>query len=644
MRVFVYPSKIAYYGGFKISRSGSDKGSAYAWYGDKDARFNEQGEVSASIVVDNPDGLVINGSGSRSAGGTYKAECNSLGDRRSAYGNDNYQGATSWTVGVGYQIRNIYGATNGGKGGDLGCFNAYNDDEVYNRYGVTVNGGGQYEKGQWPVEKITTSFDNGETVESASWTQLANGYFTGPPTYRTTGNVWRFSIVNKTSLSYGYFQTDITIVVSGPHTTQQSMPEHFLWIAGGLGAGDGWIRTRVQEACVGFYDFRADIDNGQVNGAWPNYRRFGINSLTTVHSTSYQTFTISGKSYQNRFIAVTASQTQTGDNGANGVTKHTEKVLDAQTLNTSFWANDTEDATKAVFPYPEEDEVWPKISTVEMPYQKNKKTQNTEAVYRAGKDQRPDLVLSKDQDGDLYATTISTYLETGYAYSEIKDQINYSNSFYQTSGNSNTTYYGMENDYVLTYPIELGYIHRKRSTSKKGYYYTNPDQRYQDAKDVGTDLDVQTYKCYDAICIDILRYANGAVFQTAITNNNSLVLATRKSPRSTTMADSLTVSLKDAQNYQEVDKVKTINEYPYHFATPAGGFLKVSLNEYGETASYEAIGFSETTDQGGTAVKLVPMTNNTHYVLMLYDSVDARIGWVLGVNDTYYGIQPRQIN
>lgn len=640
MQAFFYPSKIAFFGGYANEARGYTNGVNYYWYGDRNAYSYGFGVLSASAVVADPNGFVIKGTGIRVARDTRTQDC--YGAIRSHYADEDYNGNSAWTVGKGYKHVIKRKVTYGGKGGDLFCL--FIQDTVQNKqtfdFGYTLEG--RYEKANWPYEKIVTMGNNaGGGSRSGSTLQLANGYFTGPPTYRTTGKREGYSIQNKTSLVYTSTKTDITILVTGPHATQKSKPENFLWVAGGVGGGDGYVGTRVEEACIVYYDFRGDFGFG---GGWPNYRRFLIPSLTKSHLSSAQNFTLGGIQRSIPFSQITKSTSWTYPRGrGEGFSTMHERCITQKPIthlrgtsragNTIYWSSSAED------------ELWPIIDTYSTTYESQFYSKYSGFSYNVAKESVPIIVWTYDLDGDLVATTSSGNEErNGYA-TEMHQRGNYSSSGYNENGEQHQTYYrNYEHGYCLTMPLELGYIHRKHETSKRGYFYTDPDNRFKNAKDVGDSLDLSTYQCYDAQCIDFKLYADAQAFQTAKTYNNSAVLATRKQPRNASRRTMHTLTLESVQDFKTLTKAKTNNADPIRFATPAMGFAKQINNEYGEIASYNFSGFTTSKDSTGTATKLVPDGKNTYFVPMLYDSVDLRLnGWAIAVNaPNYYPLQPQQ--
>lgn len=615
MQIHQYPNIIAYVGG------GSYSGQAGGTNDDYIANFigtwngANAGALSSTIVVGNPNGVNI----TRSDMSSHNLQANGLcwgvaGDSRGGTINQSRSGQSTWVVGKGYSENVTWGQTNANLNGDLHCYgineSAYNSGAYNWDYGVTK----RFVKMAWPKEKIFG-------VTSATWnnatdayTQLAQGYFTGPPTYKTTGSKWAFTIKNKTSLQWSNYVTDITIVVNGPHTTQKSMPEHFLWVAGGVNPCD-WLYTREREVVILFYDFRNDFDNsygGGVGYYHPNYRKL-INSTKMNMSTSVEKFTLKGVSYPNQFSSRLVAN-------AGGKTTFKDLAGYASTDKGFIWH--VESSTKTTqwkntnTGYDDdEQEPWPIIDTERTVANKEVFTTTFGGnAIRVGQGVRPVYTASQDEDGSYFLSTAMGKYEVGYDDDIGRTVMNKTSNAWPwytriVTGAGATEVFGKDKDYYLTDYKDFGIIHRKHETSKRGYYFTDPDVVYKCATEVGTDYDLNTFLCHDATCIDIKRYANAQIFQTAKTYNNSLVLATLKNPRNTSMAMSDTISLESVQNYSTYQTEET-RLWGYEYV-PIWGHPKYKKNEYGEDASYSYSGFT-TTKVDQTATRLIPVSNTFH--------------------------------
>lgn len=618
MNIYSYPLKIAYYGGSSYTNSEFEKGFAIAWAGDKSAYRSYSGYASySSIASNNPNGVELTSQAGDTGKDTRTAFLYS--QLRSGYADYEANATYKHTIGRGFDYTLKAKASYGGKGGDLDYFFVY--DSVQ-RSAVTNNGytnKGRYSQHEWPFEKIETFFSNTYTSESGSYLQLANGYFTGPPTYKTTGSKYGFVIVSKTSLKWTTTNTDITILVTGPHTTQKSKPENFLWVAGGIGMVGA--STRPEEICVGYYDM---MDNMWYEGL-PAYRHYGISLLPSEHSTSNETFAIKGQSFDNKIAETTYSAVNKFPNYTEQA-QATRKFIAWQKKSIYYSDPKTIPSSTTYWSINEnEEDYWPIIQTVEQTYQKTLYEAGSDYyTYKAGMDKRPVRTMLALENGDEYVSTTNGDYEIREALVEAKDEASTMGINYERGINKNTTYFGYNKDYYLTWPVELGFVHQKHETSKKGYYFTSPQTLFKNATEVGTKFDFDTYRCFDATCIDIKRYARATAFQTGKTYNNSLVLATRKAPRNTSRGVSDTLSLQSIQSFSTYDTVRYTNT-DLRNAGPACGIHKYKLNPYGESASYSYSGYTTITE-AGTATKLIPNTSNTYYTPMIYDSLDLRVG------------------
>lgn len=617
MQIYQYPNSISYFGGG--SYSGQGGGTNDGHMGNFVATWNDAnaGALNCNIVAGDPNGVNISRSASASAIGSANGLCWGIaGDSRGGTVNNSYNGQSVWAVGQGYSEDVTNGATHQNLNGDLNCFgvnaSGYDQYEFNNNYGVTKS----FVKMAWPREKIFGKTTVTHSNATDAYTQLAQGYFTGPPTYKTTGNKWAFTIKSKTSLVWSNYVTDITILVGGPHTTQKSMPEHFFWVAGGVNPCPH-VFTRAKEYVNCYYDFRADFDNSYgryIGYVHPNYRKL-INSTKLNMSSSVEKFTLNGVAYSNQF----SSRLVTNAGG-----KTTFKDLAGYASTDKGWVYSAESSTKTTgwkntnTGYDDdEQEPWPIIDTERTVANKVVWTTTFGGnAIRVGQGVRPVYTASQDEDGSYFLSTAMGQYEVGYndgiALTVSNKTSNaYTNYTRIVTGAGATEAFGKDKDYYITDYKEFGIIHRKHETSKRGYYFTDPDIIYKCATDVGTDYDVNTFLCHDATCIDIKRYANAQIFQTAKTYNNSLVIAKLKSPRNTSMAMSDTISLESVQNYFTYQTEETRIWDTRYDSAPIWGHPKYKKNEYGEDASYSYSGFTTTTvDQ--TATRLIPVSNTMH--------------------------------
>lgn len=593
MFIYQYPKKILYYAGvasfFDDHYFDSDLQEGRDW--------KNSGNTGANQIVTNPNGVIITESASGGFTATVQLAWPNIGT--TSYG---------WAS-------TKYGSTTLGRGARNKGIGDYS-------YDVNV----KYEKLAWPIERHVDYGGNTATY-------LANGYFTGPPTYRTTGIKYAFTIKDKTSLQWGTYNTDITIVVNGPHTTQKSKPEHFLWVAGGTGNGV------ALEVGMGFYDFRADFDNsfGRYWGyEHPNYRKL-INSVKLSMDRSSEEYVISGKQYANVFSDFKTNGRVASHNYllvSSYSHKEIKKTPTTETVGFVYSIGKSTDTTlwRRTNEFADDDEPWPIIDTEKTVGIKGVWTTTfAKGTFNAGADRRPIYTATQDDDGSYYLTTSMGRHDVGVGHTvQFKQGLSASYSNYlgklkavgvNLRGSTNA---GGANDYYLTEYQQFGFIQRKHETSKRGYYFTDPDTVYKCATEVGTDFDVNTFRCHDATCIDIKRYANAQIFQTAKTYNNSIALATLKNPRSTSRAMRDTISLESVQGYSTY-QTEEIRIYDTRWdSAPIWGHPKYKKNEYGEDASYSYLGFT-TTEIDQTATRLIPVTNTMHvdYIVPQWYAINA---------------------
>ena len=604
MLIHIYPKKISYFGGGEGASAGAYTNDGFVGNALATGNGSTAYQLSCDVVTENPNGVRIVATNSSSNSQSAIANCFGIGDIRNYFAKNNRTGRSEWRVGEGYTEIVKAGITAGGNGGDMICFGVHDDNNyqiVYNfDYGLTAS----YLQLAWPREKIVTRLSNTEGSTSGSYTQLAQGYFTGPPTYKTTGSVYGFKIKDKTSLEFTNYVTDITITVAEPHITQKSKPANFRWVAGGV-EPSGQVRTRAKEMAIGYYDFRGDFSPNF--GYHPNYRKL-INSIKLNMSTSYEEFTLNGNSYpvplSIRTVTSPAGSATYKDIAGTPSTAQGFVWHFPSSTTTIGWKNtNTGDDD-------EEDEPWPIIDTEKTVSSKEVWTTTFGGdVNRVGIDQRPVFTAVRDDDGAYYLSTTMGKYEVGYGYFasgyKTSTRNNYPFATRIVTGSGSMTNYGSL-DYILTEYKEFGSIKRKHETSKRGYYFTDPETLYKNATEVGTRFDINTYPCYDATCIDVKLYANKNAFQTAKTYNNSAVLVTRKAPRNTIRGVSDTLTLQGVQSFSTHQTEETRIWDTRYDSTPIWGHPKYKKNEYGEEATYSFKGFKETTiDQSQT--RLIPI-------------------------------------
>ena len=227
------------------------------------------------------------------------------------------------------------------------------------------------------------------------------------------------------------------------------------------------------------------------------------------------------------------------------------------------------------------------------------------------------FTASKGKDGSYYLSTamgnsyVGGVLPYGYGTFASGETNTARGSDIYIYGKQNKSWYGGEQDYYITECREFGVISRKYKTSHRGYYFTDPDTVYQDAKDFDTYsyLDVSTYSCHDATCIDIQRWARKTGFQTAKTLHNAIVEATYRVPRRAIPPTKVKMTLRKEQGYSKYQYDETRIWDDRYDSAPIWGHPKYKKNKYGEDASYSFTGFKSVT-VGGTATRLVPITQS----------------------------------
>jgi hypothetical protein len=493
-----------------------------------------------------------------------------------------------------------------------------------------------YETYRWPYEKVINIDNSGN---SGSSLQLANGFFTGPPTYRTVGSRRGIVILNKTSTSWATITDTITIDIEGPHPTQKSMPENFLWVAGGISIGG--IGLRYEKVGIGYYNYR---ELGPIFHAYPAYFHFGITSIPSEHYTSHNTFSIGGQQFNKRYAQSQESyETRIGNRYEQS--GHTHNFVATKAIpETGYEVKTKIQATTTWYDYvdsriDQEEVLWPLIATIDTIYTKSELSKTTDDTPRrivadGGIRPKQDL-FSYSNESSYRSTTLGEYdaiYELKAVTNTTSISISGTGNEYYYDGKTENRYSFLNNDtdYSLTYHVELGYIHRKHETSKRGYFYTDTSKLYQNATEVDT-WDVGTLRCLDARCIDVKRYADANSFQTATTYNNSLIVAKRKQPRNAERGKSDTLSLQDVQSFSTYETEKYVNSVT-HEGCLAHGVHRYSLNPYGEPATYSYRGYKEVTYKDQSATKFIPDTSNTFFIPMdNNNSPMLGVGWVVGV-------------
>ena len=153
-------------------------------------------------------------------------------------------------------------------------------------------------------------------------------------------------------------------------------------------------------------------------------------------------------------------------------------------------------------------------------------------------------------------------------------------------GASGYEYQGGARTHIQNVQYHVGWLNQEYVTSKIGYFFTDPDKRYQNANYVSSYLRKNYYRCYDGTCLDIVRNADKWEFQTASTVNNSLVLHSRKYPRSTSKGSSGTDSLVSEFSFKSTAKSNCNNYYGHRMLT---GVPSYTNGPYGDKITFKGV-------------------------------------------------------
>jgi hypothetical protein len=408
--------------------------------------------------------------------------------------------------------------------------------------------------------------------ESGSGTNLAQGHYSGPPFYSTTTLTDGYTIVGS-KLSFSTTTMD-TVILAPPISACKTKPENFVWIAGGfhefqpIAYGVAEVLMREQFLELGIRERVNFAEIGQET-------RETIDNLSVISS-----------SYQVSNVPLVYSQEKVV-NGNASVTNLTTPTI----MVTGAWIRPISTArnTKNISYNwdEEEDEQYPIISTTETTVYSVKYVTESQMLGLAQNNPVVGTGVSTNAYGNYINSTAQFYpFGPDYYGGTSKVRINTTLGDERRSQSSGTTKIVSVKQGVWTASRAVGFLSREYETSKIGYFYTDPDGRYFNAKGINTVFDTDNYRCYDATCIDFHRYANAEVFQTATTFGNDRVSVKRKSPRD---GRRWTRSLNLLSSKDNFKQTATQNA-GVHGVT---GHLMNTVSPYGDTATYISQGIKE---------------------------------------------------
>ena len=366
-------------------------------------------------------------------------------------------------------------------------------------------------KEKWPYETYSGKINS----ETYSGKQLANGYYTGIPTYSGTSIGTGYTIIDKTELkrTTGTFRGIIDLGSMSPYYRPETQPKNFVWMPATVHYyGEIRAIALLDKIGVGFYGYRDS--NYYWMGARPILSLAGINSEATLDSVSETTTTIPVS-----FIKATFNEKVNGN---------TTYRVEPYIVGTYQYVVGDYTTTKITeyFSTGTNYRLPPIVDT------------RTATVY---------TYTNSVQKGDLYDGFAKVdYTRTGFSVSKNElYKTTYSDRPFVASGGGESGSYwenwGFNTHYrfdrsefgrtMAKWPVNIGRLAQIYETSKAGYYYTDPKSMYKDPTDLSTYLKVNYYKCFDGTCVDIRHVANKAFFQTAKTANNSIAFHTYREPR-----------------------------------------------------------------------------------------------------------------
>jgi hypothetical protein len=510
------------------------------------------------------------------------------------YNNNANAGATSQ---AGYKLVIGQGATATGFGNRFNQFAWQAPDDLIkgdaggggggNKFGGTTN----YGSLQWPTEKwsyMNTYSGSGNAYgqngvsnnsfsdsNSESGTALAQGYYSGPPLYTTTIERWGYSIIDS-KLSYTSARLP-EVMIAPPIHACKTKPENFVWLAGGLHGAEpiayGVAEVLIREMfAVTGWRYRAGFGN------------IGKDSWETIDNQS-----IISSSYGQSIVPLKSSRVVSG-NVTNNVTPKITKTqtyfsaintkIDKTIVGLQYSGNGEDDDG--------EDEAYPVVTTKRTQIDSAKWNTASGNTYTAQDAGVPWVAQSTNKYSDLFITVGSHYpfgeLYLGGTTSFSSSRIVGSEETHRAGARTQNSVDYKQGAWTVSQPV--GWLAREYQTDRVGYYYTDPDERYFNAKGVHTDLEADIYQCYNATCIDIKRFANAEALQTAKTVSNSRVDATRKSPRNARTSLTTRNYLSSQNNFEQTRTDKLgIN--------PLTGLNTNSVSPYGERATYYSAGISQ---------------------------------------------------
>jgi len=560
MPYFTWPESIRVWG--NLSFGDSYYLAYYDWFRQQHVTGQETGafEQGIDIVKKDINGVAITYSTTRSYCGTINgppfSPLTTFGSATTKYKNIIGQGRTHWVTHV-EKGKFIYQQPQAGGGYRWKSSSTSTSVVDVNEFRVG--------KENWPYE----TYFGRNLYGTVSGRQLANGYYTGIPTFSGSKTTTGYTILDKTELKQttGKVYGIIDLGDAGPYYRPETQPKNFLWVPNGNDYyGEIRYESLLDKIGVGFYGFRDrsySFDQDR-----PILSLAGISGVATEDKESETTTTIPVSFIRATFTQnVNGRTTQRGEPAIMGSYQYPEGVYKTTTV-TEFFSS---------------------YKNYNLPPIVDTRTKTLISVLwsvKTGENYVGFAKLEYTKNG----TTISNneWIKTTYVDHPFPAVGGGESAIVDENFGFNTHYYWGRNEAGRTlakWPVNIGWLAQAYDTSKAGYYYTNPNSMYKDPTDLSTYLSVNYYKCFDGTCVDIAHVANKDFFQTAKTANNTVAFHTYKQPRNAEKRKFGTDSLVSRLDYSARTTSKM--DIYYHSNAPYTGYPSYSKGPFGDPMSYQ---------------------------------------------------------
>jgi hypothetical protein len=410
-------------------------------------------------------------------------------------------------------------------------------------YGNTATQNENWSQIEWPKEKYMRSYGATNSVKAGtqvnyntesstgSGTYYVTGYYSGIPTYSTTTKANGYTVKNNKMVSTSAVVN--TTIIAPDISNCKTKPQNFVVVAGGFHG------FQTLEYSVAEFSMREDFLIGH-RGRVP-FNIFGVTNPITQDDSSVRTAVISHTPIARKTSRIMTVQ------GQLSITN----LVDATRKITLTGISYTTRNGRRSYPYRDYDDEKPtittKLETYESGYWKTTTASGTCIDLSV-----TGVVPTTNSYGGTMQTTGSVY-PYGYKIAggtqKFKQTASYSGFNGQTLGETRG---GNEQiDHYNTYKTPVGYLAQEYIHDRVGYYFTDPKNRAFDANLVlREEIDANTFRCWDATCIDILNFANRQKFQTASTINNTKVSVTTKMRSPEGSRSTLELKLQETKNFE----------------------------------------------------------------------------------------------